>query len=149
MSASSSLGNSNKSLGKKTKDAEVNTGLVYFPLGLLYLSTHQCMTLLKTNYQTCKKPIQLSFFCKYFLSKYETKATAFWKINIREKMYEQEMYPNEIKNPTEIITVTSSNFICRLLIKFLKEHKFNQSLNMKKPIWSNISRTSRRAWCWK
>lgn len=44
------------------------------------------------------------------------------------------MYPNEIKNPTEIITVTSSNFICRLLIKFLKEHKFNQSLNMKKPI---------------
>lgn len=49
----------------------------------------------------------------------------------------------------EIITVTVSKFTCHLLIKFLKEHKFNQSLNMRKPIWSNISRTSGRAWCWK
>lgn len=70
--------------GKK-KPTQVNTGLVYFPPRLLYLSMHQCMTLFKNLSSNTQKNHPTFIFCKYFLTTYETKATAFWEIKMRKK----------------------------------------------------------------
>lgn len=64
--------------GKK-KNTQVNTGLVYFPPRLLYLSMHQCLTLLKIYHQTRKKTIQLSFFANIFLPRTRQRQLLFGK----------------------------------------------------------------------